>query len=336
MDFNENDDFKTIYASGSKNGKSQKEPDYGFNDSGFSMKSPDEFGKNITKYGQNLDMSGKTTEKDKERKDTDVIEADPEMITGDIVDAEQVLEEHEEIHSESYNESVSGEVEGHGIYYKTKDVARELGITVQDVRNYDKMFEEYLNVERTPSGHRLFTREYIDKMAAILELKRANNYTFEQTREALSTDEGQIMSTRDEMERLHKLLELMTSRIELSGREVKQAVKEAVDRALTEHTEKLLLDSNEKNEAQMEELRQQNEALKTALAANQTASAQSVTELKEQLRESRKENEKIMEMLTSVLADQHSKDTKMAEITEQNEKLLAEITKKRKRWFFKD
>ena len=196
------------------------------------------------------------------------------------------------------------------------------------------MFEEFLNVERTPSGHRLFTREYIDKMASILELKRINGYTFEQTKEALSTDEGQVLSERNEMERLHKLLELMTSRIELTGKEIKNAVRSEVEQVLNDTTQKLLTDSSEHNNETLEELRKQNAELKQAVIANQASSAQSIIELKEQLNISREQNAEMMEMLKSVLADQHNKDKKISELAEQNEKVLAEVSKKRKGWLF--
>ena len=253
-------------------------------------------------------------------------------ITDDIEVVDTV--ESEDPADESKNEHISGTVEGHGIYYKTKDVAKELGITEQDVRNYDKRFEEYLNVERTASGHRKYTREYIDKLAAILELKRINNYTFEQTKEALATDEGQIMSARDEMERLHKLMELMTSRIEMSGNEVKKAVKEEINATIQGLASNLLTDSK-RNDEQIEALVKQNEELKDALVANKTASAQSISELKEQLNKSNRQNDEIMKMLSSVLADQQKKAAQIDDISEQNRKLMEEVTKKKKRWFFR-
>ena len=265
------------------------------------------------------------THEDKEENHSENTEKDSDVDIVDVVD-----DDHQ---PDDEKEAVSGTVEGHGIYFKTKDVARELGITVQDVRNYDKIFEEFLNVERTASGHRLFTREYIDKLAAILELKKTNNYTFEQTKEALSTDEGQIMSARDEMERLHKLLELMTSRIETSGNEVKRAVREEITETISSLTSNLLIDT-QKNDEQVETLIRQNDELKEALVANQTASAKSILELKEQLSESRRQNEEIMTMLTSVLSDQQKKTAQMEELSAQNEKLFEEVSKKKKRWFF--
>ena len=56
--------------------------------------------------------------------------------------------------------------------------------------------------------------------------------------------------------------------------------------------------------------------------------------IKEQLNISREQNAEMMEMLKSVLADQHNKDKKISELAEQNEKVLAEVSKKRKGWLF--
>lgn len=316
--------FNTTYVSSPRKHPVHEDSDFGFTESEFSMKNLDNFGKNITRASdENTNSSEPGTEEPHTSRNevSDIIE--------DIDDFEP---DNEEISEDDSH--VTGEVEGHGIYYKTKDVAKELGISVQDVRNYDKMFEEFLNVERTPSGHRLFTREYIDKMASILELKRINGYTFEQTKEALSTDEGQVLSERNEMERLHKLLELMTSRIELTGKEIKNAVRSEVEQVLSDTTQKLLTDSSEHNNETLEELRKQNAELKQAVIANQASSSQSIIELKEQLNISRAQNAEMMEMLKSVLADQHNKDKKISELAEQNEKVLAEVSKKRKGWLF--
>ena len=136
------------------------------------------------------------------------------------------------------------------------------------------------------------------------------------------------------MERLHKLLELMTSRIELTGKEIKNAVRSEVEQVLSDTTQKLLTDSSEHNNETLEELRKQNAELKQAVIANQASSSQSIIELKEQLNISRAQNAEMMEMLKSVLADQHNKDKKISELAEQNEKVLAEVSKKRKGWLF--
>ena len=316
--------FNTTYVSSPRKHPAHEDSDFGFTESEFSMKNLDNFGKNITRASDENTNSSEPGNEEAHASSNEVSD-----IIEDIDDFEP---DNEEISEDDSH--VTGEVEGHGIYYKTKDVAKELGISVQDVRNYDKMFEEFLNVERTPSGHRLFTREYIDKMASILELKRINGYTFEQTKEALSTDEGQVLSERNEMERLHKLLELMTSRIELTGKEIKNAVRSEVEQVLNDTTQKLLTDSSEHNNETLEELRKQNAELKQAVIANQASSSQSIIELKEQLNISRAQNAEMMEMLKSVLADQHNKDKKISELAEQNEKVLAEVSKKRKGWLF--
>ncbi len=318
------ENYKAFYVGSSKKKLSHNEPDYGSDDTGFTLKSP------TTATLNAVDEPLEEMPYDNEEIYTDEPLAQPEV-------SEIVNDEHE-------SEPIRGNIEGKGIYYKTKDVARELGIKEQDVRNLDKQFAEFLNVERTPSGHRLFTREYIDKLASILELKRNNNYTNEQTKEALSTNEGQILAERNELERLHKLLELVTSKVESSNREIKQAIHEEVVNVLSSHTDRLLLETSEKNDEQIELLKQQNderiellkkqnEELKEALIANQKASSQSITELKEQLNVSKEQNARMLDMMTSILADQNKKDEKITKLSEQNEQVLAEVTKKKKHWF---
>ena len=240
-------------------------------------------------------------------------------------EVEESVEEDEEINDEieyedSAKKSYAGSVEGGSMFFKTKDVAEELGISDQEVRNYSQYFAEFLNINKTASGHRRFTRENIEKLAAILEIKENNHYTIEQTIKALSSEEGEIMSARDDMDRLHKLIELMANRIELSGNEIKKSVKEEVRLALTEQAEHLIESSEQQNI-------QNNEQIKALQEKNE--------ESNRLIEELQKQNSKILEVLTSISEDQKSKDKMIEELSAQNKELIEEVQKKKKFRFFK-
>jgi len=102
----------------------------------------------------------------------------PEILEEDVVvinsEEVEIINRHEtEIEKDPFAYS--------GPKVKTGDVALELGISDQMVRNYCESFSELLEVERTPSGQRLFSKQDIEQLRAIIEFKNKHNYTNEQT-----------------------------------------------------------------------------------------------------------------------------------------------------------
>ena len=200
-------------------------------------------------------------------------------------------------------------VEGEGITYKTSDVADILGIESQDVRNYCQQFSDFLNIDRTVGGQRRFTKENIDRLAAILNIKNANGYTIEQTRAALATEEGQILVARDEPEKLKKLMEWTIAQM---GEVVEQIVTAKVSEALSAQTT-LLLESKEEKENKQQQL----EVLTTKLTELNDANAQLISTV-EQLQ-----------------TDSKEKDEKIESLIKLNNEILNETKRKKKGLFFR-
>lgn len=198
------------------------------------------------------------------------------------------------------------EVVGEGISYRTREVAEELGISEQEVRNYSQYFSEFLDIDKTASGHRRFSRDNIEKLASILQLKRNNGYTIEQTKAALATEEGEIMVAKDEPERLKKLMEWTLGQMQ-------DIVKAEVSTALKEQSEALnLLGTN----AEQARLEQKEEDQKV------------ISELQEQVETSTEAIKRMSDKMDQLIKE---KDAKIQELMAQNE----ELQKKKRGFFFR-
>ena len=210
------------------------------------------------------------------------------------------------------NEVLEGKVEGGHIFYKTREVAEELHITDQDVRNYAQFFEDILQIEKTASGHRRFSRENIDKLANILRIKQENNYTFEQVRELLRSDEGKIAAAGDDLSRLRELMNWTLSQM---GRVVKEEVNEVLS------SKEIFLEEKYAKENML--LLQDNESKDKALE-----------ETKNELNKIREETETIRNELNAIKVDKEEKDVRIQELLAENERIKRELEEaKNKKWY---
>jgi len=168
-----------------------------------------------------------------------------------------------------------------GIKFKTGEVAQQLNISDQAVRNYCKDFAELLEVERTPSGQRLFLQKDIEQLREIIEFKTKNNYTTEQTIKAYKAESffhadpltaHDLMSAKlttlaqliaDEVEKRNKIMieEKVSGDIdELLGKVIEmQEKQEFVNgeyQKLIDEKNKQILELMKKNEENEQKLRQ--------------------------------------------------------------------------------
>ena len=72
--------------------------------------------------------------------------------------------------------------------FSTFEIADELGITPQTIRNYIGYFKDFLNVERDERGHTHFTTQDVETLKLILDLRRDKKLTKEKIREYLLND----------------------------------------------------------------------------------------------------------------------------------------------------
>lgn len=86
------------------------------------------------------------------------------------------------------NESIeTSQVVGEPLF-STFEIADELGITPQTIRNYIGYFKDFLNVERDERGHTHFTTQDVETLKLILDLRRDKKLTKEKIREYLLND----------------------------------------------------------------------------------------------------------------------------------------------------
>lgn len=120
-----------------------------------------------------------------------------------------VIDKNVEVYDEPFtDEELMALGSDKSVLYKTQDVANILGISTQTVRNYLETFEEYLDIEKTPGGHRLYTAADIEKLRNIIKLRNERKLTMKQTLEFLQgeDDPDVVISPDKRFEYLTKLL----------------------------------------------------------------------------------------------------------------------------------
>ena len=208
--------------------------------------------------------------------------------------------------------SVKGKVEGGSVFYKTGDVAEELNITDQDVRNYAQFFEDILKIEKTPSGHRRYTRENIDKLASILRLKQENNYTFEQIRDLLRSDEGKIVTAGDDLSRLRELMSWTLT-------QMSTIVKSEVSFVLSEK-ELMIEDKYSKENA--------------ALLEDKEKREKELDEIKSELENLKEEKLGVQKQIEEIKEETSQKDREISSLQEENEKMRKQLEEyAKKKWY---
>lgn len=138
---------------------------------------------------------------------------DKDIINDLFNSSDKMIEQNVEQNAEIYEEPFSDEElmalgSDKSVMYKTQDVSNILGISTQTVRNYLETFENYLDIEKTPGGHRLYTAADIEKLRNIIKLKTERKLTMKQTLEFLQgeDDPDVVISPDKRFEYLTKLL----------------------------------------------------------------------------------------------------------------------------------
>lgn len=142
-------------------------------------------------------------------------------------DSECVLEEYN--NGEDIDVVYTSEIEpepGTGaapeIKYKTAEVAERLNISSQSLRNFTEYFDDVLNIERTESGHRLYSEENIKKIEGIMKIKKERHFTMEQTLFFLLSEDDPDVAILPE-KRFEFLLKSLSQHIETTVSETLQS-----------------------------------------------------------------------------------------------------------------
>ena len=100
-----------------------------------------------------------------------------------------------------YNENTTHQIVGEPKYYKTKDVAEELGESESTIRFWCKSFEESIEIKRD-GRDRMFTRHNIKQLKFAQELLRDKNYSVNRVKEMIRKKESEIVEELPKQEPL--------------------------------------------------------------------------------------------------------------------------------------
>lgn len=200
------------------------------------------------------------------------------------------------------------------VYFKTREVAARLGCSEQMIRNYSQDFADYLQIEKTPSGHRRYTTDDIERLGNLIKLKADKGLSNEQVIEFLSANDDPDVALTSE-KRADFLMQMIRDTVQ-------NTVKESICSNI------VLLEEQRTGEV-------------AELQAVVEKSNEIMEQMMNQMEEKNKlleEKDKVIEELLKKNDDYASKLNNMMEVNEKNhEELLnslQEIGQKKKKRFF--
>lgn len=104
---------------------------------------------------------------DIDRDDHDEFDDEDDILIADNMDVVDDGTAQREIQRERIEKGLENK-----IHYKTSEVAKILNVSTQMIRNHSLEFEKYLNIIRTPTGHRLYTQRDIERLGSIIQMKK--------------------------------------------------------------------------------------------------------------------------------------------------------------------
>lgn len=232
--------------------------------------------------------------------------------TVEQINPSNVTVEREKIDDETINNAGGMNT----VKYRTKDVANILDVTEQTVRNNAAFFEQYLNIEKKTSGHRRYTKESIDKLRLIFQLKNEKKFTNEQVIEYLQGDSTDYTSLSPE-----KKLDMVLMMV---SQTVTQVMEETAEK-ITQSSQKMI---DQQNDTYTENLKQNTELIKQ-LSEKLSQKEDAISLLKEDKEELLRQNEEFKRQLLEI---QKQTSDSQSQIIEELEKLKEQPQKKR--WSF--
>lgn len=96
------------------------------------------------------------------------------------------------------------------ITFGTEYVAKELGVSAQAIRNYVEDYNEFLGIEYSPTGRRIFHLEQIEKLRNIMQIKEERGYTTARMQAYLRDpdNEKKVASPEERMEEMFGKMQL--------------------------------------------------------------------------------------------------------------------------------
>ena len=234
-------------------------------------------------------------------------------------DLERIEPDNITIEKEKFDEETLKNAGGmNTVKYRTKDVANILDVTEQTVRNNASFFEDYLDIEKKSSGHRRYTKQAIDKLRLIFQLKNEKNFTNEQVIEYLQGDSKDFTALSPD-QKLDMVLMMITKTI--------SEVMEQTANNLTETNQKML---EQQNDLYNENLKENTELIRQ-LTEKLTEKDDYISSLREDKDELARQNEEFRRQLLEI---QQQASFNQNHIIEELEKLKKDEQPQKKGWRF--
>lgn len=95
-------------------------------------------------------------------------------------------------------------------YYSISKVVKIVGLPSSTIRYYEKEFPFYLNVKKSPGGHRRYTKEQVEKVLYLKKLIHEQGYSLKEVKSRV-LDEEDPQRFRQEIDLLIKVTSELTN-----------------------------------------------------------------------------------------------------------------------------
>ncbi|SKB92043.1 MerR HTH family regulatory protein [Lachnospiraceae bacterium] len=213
--------------------------------------------------------------------------------------------------------------------FTTSEAAERLNMKPQVLRNWCVKFDPYIDVEKTPSGHRIFTADSLEKIRRIKVVQAENNFKDSDMLEFLESSTGRIFI--ENKNNIRMLEAAMNAMIEKMDEHIAAAVQKNIAEAFD--ASKALVD--QKNSEEFEQV--STELSQKSMELEQTKDE--IAKLKEEKEKAesdlRAQQQKNLDLIEQNKAElerlKNEKETVETQLREQMQKNLELLEKDRKK-----
>ncbi|WP_026507756.1 MerR family transcriptional regulator [Butyrivibrio sp. MC2013] len=209
--------------------------------------------------------------------------------------------------------------------YGMQQVADELHENAQSLRNYMPQFEKIpgMTIQKSPGGHRMFSRNDIERLRTIIEYKNKNGATYDTTIKHFMNEKSPIL-VGDQMQIQRQMLEAvlkaqnkqnenLAANIQKSYESLLEAIRPMLNDAISNN-----LLPNKELQAQLEEKEKSLEEL-----------TKEVNSVNDSLKREKTEKEEALKKVGSVEKELEIERAKLKEKEEEIEQLTQQLARKK-------
>jgi|GEM_PF-6091534 len=209
--------------------------------------------------------------------------------------------------------------------YGMQQVAAELGENAQSLRNYMPQFEKIpgMTIQKSPGGHRMFSRNDIERLRAVINYKNKNGATYDTTIKHFMNDNSPIL-VGDQLEIERQMLNAVLQKQNEANIKINENIQKSYEQIL-EAIKPMLSEAIASNLLPNKELQEQLDQKEKEVENL----SKEVDTTKENLKKEKEEKEEVLKKYGSIEKELEIEKEKLLEKEKEIEELNAKLEKKK-------